>query len=285
MPDRNWLANGCYVRTRGNGSLNWAGIESATYKQYFNLNTRSAQTACRQYRPLYRLMNVKSLISRLITARRQPLRAGALRGVVVLWFILIAGITAAESDEGVVLVFGDSLSAAYRMNERDGWVALLQQRLHDKSSPWRVVNGSVSGETTAGGLARLPAMLDAQQPDIVILELGGNDGLRGLPVTHIRQNLERMIQMSQQAGAQVILAGIQIPPNYGPRYTDPFYAQYKQLADEYGLILIPFLLDGIAENAALMQDDGIHPTARAQPMIVEIVWPALQQLLSAADRP
>lgn len=206
----------------------------------------------------------------------------ALLGVVLL-IASSTGTASAGAEDNVLLVFGDSLSAAYRMNERDGWVALLQQRLHDETRPWQVINGSVSGETTAGGLSRLPAMLDAHDPDIVILELGGNDGLRGLPVPSIRQNLERMIQMSQQAGAQVILAGIQIPPNYGPRYTAPFYAQYEELADQYGLILIPFLLDGIAEHAALMQDDGIHPTAAAQPMIVDIVWPALLPLLKAPD--
>lgn len=213
----------------------------------------------------------------------------ALIGVAVLIAVSM-GTASADADDKVLLVFGDSLSAAYRMDERDGWVALLQQRLHDEARPWQVINGSVSGETTAGGLSRLPAMLNAHTPDIVVLELGGNDGLRGLPVPSIRQNLERMIQISQQAGAQVILAGIQIPPNYGPRYTGPFYAQYEELADQYGLVLIPFLLDGIAENAALMQDDGIHPTAAAQPMIVDIVWPALLPLLKAstiktADRP
>jgi acyl-CoA thioesterase-1 len=152
----------------------------------------------------------------------------------------------------------------------------MAEGLHD----WHVVNGSVSGETTAGGLARLPAMLASTSPDIVILELGGNDGLRGLPVPTIRENLVQMIELSQGAGARVLLSGIQIPPNYGPRYTGPFYAQYTELAQQYGLALIPFLLDGIAENAEFMQDDGIHPTAEAQPLIVEIVWPLLSQLMA-----
>lgn len=241
-------------------------------------------------------MTVKAQTSRLLAAGRQVRYFSALRGAVLGMFLLFAGFCAAasaESDDGVLLVFGDSLSAAYRMDERDGWVALLQQRLDAEAVALQVVNGSVSGETTAGGLARLPAMLDAHRPAIVMLELGGNDGLRGLPVTSIRQNLERMIQLSQQAGARVILAGIQIPPNYGPRYTAPFYAQYDELADEYGLMLIPFLLAGIAENPALMQDDGIHPTAEAQPMIVDIVWPVLlpvlppvrQESLKAKDQP
>lgn len=189
--------------------------------------------------------------------------------------------SASEQSSSVILVWGDSLSASYSMDEQQGWVALLQERLmaeglHD----WHVVNGSVSGETTAGGLARLPAMLASSSPDIVILELGGNDGLRGLPVPTIRENLVQMIELSQGAGARVLLSGIQIPPNYGPRYTGPFYAQYTELAQQYGLALIPFLLDGIAENAELMQDDGIHPTAEAQPLIVEIVWPLLSQLMA-----
>jgi len=189
--------------------------------------------------------------------------------------------SASEQSSSVILLWGDSLSASYRMDEQQGWVALLQEKLtaegrHD----WRVVNGSVSGETTAGGLARLPAMLASTSPDIVILELGGNDGLRGLPVPTIRENLAQMIELSQSVGAQVLLSGIQIPPNYGPRYTGPFYAQYTELAEQYGLALIPFLLDGIAENAELMQDDGIHPTAEAQPLIVEIVWPVLNQLMA-----
>lgn len=185
----------------------------------------------------------------------------------------------AESDKrDVILVFGDSLSAAYRMDEADGWVALLQERLKQEEFDYHVINGSVSGETTAGGLARLPAVLNSSKPDLVLLELGGNDGLRGLPVRTIRQNLRQMIELSQAAGARVLLIGIQIPPNYGPRYTEPFYAQYEELAGNYGLTLIPFLLEGIADNSALMQNDGIHPTAEAQPMIVDNVWPVLVEL-------
>jgi acyl-CoA thioesterase-1 len=197
--------------------------------------------------------------------------------------LMLSVTAAAENDKyGVVLVFGDSLSAAYRMPEERGWVALLQDRMKAEGLPYRIVNASVSGETTGGGLARLPAMLAANNPDIVVLELGGNDGLRGLPVPSIRNNLEQMIALSQAAGAQVLLAGIQIPPNYGPRYTEPFYSQYQELADQYGLALIPFLLEGIAEDSTLMQDDGIHPTAEAQSIILEIVWPSLLKLLSPA---
>jgi len=196
-------------------------------------------------------------------------------------FTVLATVSAAwaESEPGVVLVFGDSLSAAYRMDEEQGWVALLQQRVDTNGLHWQVQNASVSGETTSGGLARLPAVLDSTQPDIVILELGGNDGLRGLPVPTIRANLQQMIELSQQAGARVMLVGIQIPPNYGPRYTQPFYDQYQELADQYGTTFIPFLLDGIADQADLMQDDGIHPRAEAQGMIVDIVWPVLLPML------
>lgn len=198
----------------------------------------------------------------------------------VLMLLFTSSVSSSEGPASVILVWGDSLSASYRMEEQQGWVALLQDRLEAEGlSDWRVINGSVSGETTAGGLARLPAMLAGSNPDIVILELGGNDGLRGLPVPTIRENLAHMIELSQDAGASVLLSGIQIPPNYGPRYTGPFYAQYTELAEQYGLVLIPFLLDGIADNTELMQDDGIHPTAEAQPLIVDIVWPALLSLM------
>lgn len=221
-----------------------------------------------------------SVISLMIIAERinSTLAKGLLPG---LWLFALFCLTpvVAEEDGAVVLVFGDSLSAAYRMNEEQGWVALLQAQIDEQALPHRIVNGSVSGETTAGGLARLPAMLDAHNPDIVVLELGGNDGLRGLPVPSIQQNLERMIELARDSGAEVLLVGMQIPPNYGPRYTEPFHAQYQDLADTYQLTLIPFLLDGIAEDAALMQDDGVHPTAEAQPLIVDIVWPVLQSML------
>jgi len=216
--------------------------------------------------------------SRSVSLFANPL--GSLMWLVLMLLALATPPISAESTKpAVVLVFGDSLSAAYRMDEAEGWVALLQERLNEHGKNIRVVNGSVSGETTAGGLARLPALLRSSNPDVVILELGGNDGLRGLPVPAMRSNLREMILMSRDAGAQVLLAGIQIPPNYGPRYTVPFYAQYRELADEFDLPLIPFLLDGIAEDSRLMQDDGIHPTAEAQPMIVDIVWPVLLPML------
>jgi acyl-CoA thioesterase I len=188
------------------------------------------------------------------------------------------GVSTASSPS-TVLVFGDSLSAAYRMEESRGWVALLAERIGQAGLPYQVVNASVSGETTTGGLARLPAVLESHRPDIVILELGGNDGLRGIPVRSIRANLEQMLDLIEASGAVAVLAGIQIPPNYGPRYTEPFTQQFHQIAEERGLTLIPFLIDGIPQNPELMQDDGIHPTAEAQSIILQNVWPVLEAVL------
>lgn len=193
--------------------------------------------------------------------------------------LLIPGLTAAANSPLTLMVFGDSLSASYGMDEAEGWVALLADKLQAESWPVQVINGSVSGETTTGGLARLPAMLDAYQPDLVILELGGNDGLRGLPLALMQQNLADMIDIAEAQGAEVLLAGMQIPPNYGPRYTEPFFAQFQTLAKEKDLALVPFLIDGIPQQPELMQNDGIHPKAEAQWMIVENVWPVLEPLL------
>jgi acyl-CoA thioesterase-1 len=178
-----------------------------------------------------------------------------------------------------LMVYGDSLSAAYGIEESEGWVALLARKLDSEGYPYQVINGSVSGETTTGGLSRLPAMLDSYRPDLVILELGGNDGLRGLPLNAIRDNLIAMVELSRETGAEVLLAGIQIPPNYGPRYTEPFYRQYSDIAAELELPLVPFLIDGIPQQPELMQNDGIHPKAEAQGMILDNVWPMLAPLL------
>lgn len=188
---------------------------------------------------------------------------------------------AAENDKVTLMVFGDSLSAAYGIDEEAGWVNLLANKLTNENWPVSVVNGSVSGETTTGGLARLPAMLDSYEPDLVILELGGNDGLRGLPVAVMRDNLQAMIELIQARNAEVLLAGIQIPPNYGPRYTEPFFAQFAELASANDLALVPFLIDGIPQQPELMQRDGIHPKAEAQSMIVDNVWPVLAPLLQS----
>ncbi|MCH7815528.1 MAG: arylesterase [Proteobacteria bacterium] len=199
----------------------------------------------------------------------------------IVYFLFSMAVPAswAATEQATLMVFGDSLSAAYGIDEADGWVNLLASKLSANGRSYRVINGSVSGETTTGGLARLPAMLDSYTPDLVILELGGNDGLRGLPLEQIKQNLSKMIVLIQSTGAEVLLAGIQIPPNYGPRYTVPFFAQYAELAEEKDLALVPFLIDGIVQRPELMQNDGIHPKAEAQSMILENVWPLLVPML------
>jgi len=182
-----------------------------------------------------------------------------------------------------ILIFGDSLSAAYGIGEDEGWVTLLAERLMQENSKLQVINGSVSGETTTGGRARLPSLLQRYAPTYVLIELGGNDGLRGLPLALMRENLTEMITLSKASGATVLIAGMQIPPNYGPRYTEPFYAQYAELAKEFDLYLIPFLIDGIPQQPALMQADGIHPKAEAQSMILDNVWPVLREAMSATE--
>jgi acyl-CoA thioesterase-1 len=185
---------------------------------------------------------------------------------------------AAEAEQ-ILLVYGDSLSAAYGISEEDGWVNLLAQKLEQEFIPFDVVNGSVSGETTVGGLARLPSMLNSLKPDLVILELGANDGLRGLPLNLIKENLLTMIDMIQRSGAEVLLAGIQIPPNYGTRYTLPFFEQFIDIAKDRDLALVPFLIDRIPQQPELMQNDGLQPIAEAQFMILENVWLVLKPML------
>lgn len=175
-----------------------------------------------------------------------------------------------------LLVMGDSLSAAYGIEADRGWVSLLQARLDGKA---RVINASISGETSSGGASRFPGLLGQHAPDIVLLELGGNDGLRGLPPGQFEANMQRMIEASQAAGAEVLLLGIDIPPNYGRAYRDAFTGVYRRLEEDFDLPLVPFLLEGVALDANLMQDDGIHPTAAAQPMILDTVWSELAPLL------
>ncbi|EHA14078.1 arylesterase [Halomonas sp. HAL1] len=175
-----------------------------------------------------------------------------------------------------LLVMGDSLSAAYGIEREEGWVSLLAERLEGEVN---VINASISGETTSGGLQRFSDILGQQQPDIVLLELGGNDGLRGLAPNQMQANLAGMIEQSQEAGAQVLLLGIDIPPNYSQAYRDAFTGVFHSLAEEYDISLVPFLLEDIALNDALMQSDGIHPTADAQPIILDNVWPELEPLI------
>jgi len=198
----------------------------------------------------------------------------------LLFLLLTCFSLAARGDgEPVILVLGDSLSAAYGMEISESWPSLLQGRLDQHGYGYRVFNSSITGETTQGGLTRLPKLLEKHRPAIVIVELGGNDGLRGLPLEVTRSNLASLIGLSQAAGAEVLLAEMRIPPNYGRSYTEKFNGTYGELAASHGAVLLPFLLQDIALEPGLMQDDGIHPTARAQPLILDVVWSGLEPLL------
>jgi acyl-CoA thioesterase-1 len=190
--------------------------------------------------------------------------------------------TQAAAQPPVILVVGDSLSAEYGLKAGDGWVALLQKRLAGQNKPHRVVNASISGDTTAGGRSRLPAALRTHKPAIVILELGGNDALRGLPLASTRDNLLAMAKAAQEAGAKVVIAGMQVPPNYGAAYGKEFSALFEQVAKQAQARLVPFLLKGVADRADAMdwfQPDRIHPLAKAHPLMLDNVWAALKPLL------
>jgi acyl-CoA thioesterase-1 len=198
----------------------------------------------------------------------------------LILLILFAANVPARAETPVILVFGDSISAGFGLTHvEQGWVALLQTRLKHEDYGYQVVNASVSGETTAGGLARLPRALNLHQPRIVILELGGNDGLRALPIEQMRANLTRMAELAAAAGAKVLLLGMRIPPNYGPEYTEQFHACYTDLARDKKLSFVPFLLSDVAQFPNLMQADGIHPNELGQPKLLASVWPSLQALL------
>jgi acyl-CoA thioesterase-1 len=178
-----------------------------------------------------------------------------------------------------ILIVGDSLSAGYGMPVGATWVALLQRRLAQEGYGYRVVNASISGETTGGARGRLPRALELHQPAVVVLELGGNDGLRGLPLQQVRDNFEFMIEKAQAAGAKVVLVGMRMPPNYGAAYADQFHALYRELARKHRVPLVDFFLDGVALDDSLMQADGIHPNAQAQPKLLNNVWPTLREAL------
>ena len=187
-----------------------------------------------------------------------------------------------EGGHGVrpVLVLGDSLSAEHNIPAGSGWVSLLERRIAREVAPApKVVNASISGETTAGALVRLPALLAKHRPSVLVIELGGNDALRGLAPAQLRGNLERMLALASASGAKVVLLGMDVPPNYGPAYRERLRRTYAELATAHGAALVPFLLEGVALQPGMMQGDGLHPTAAAQPRLLDNVWPALRPLL------
>ncbi len=180
---------------------------------------------------------------------------------------------------GTVLVWGDSLSAGYGLRPQQSWPSLLGERINAARLAHKVVNASISGETTAGGLARLPAALEAHKPSVIVIELGANDGLRGLPVKAMAANLQAMVDASRKAGAQVLLVGMRMPPNYGPDYTASFEATFRDLAKTRRVRLVPFMMEGFADQRHYFQADGIHPVAEAQPLILDTIWRELKPLL------
>ena len=199
-----------------------------------------------------------------------------------VWF-LSAGLAlmcmAQNAAAGTVLIVGDSISAGFGLDTRKGWVALLEQRLKQEGFDDKVVNASISGDTSAGGLARLPAALATHKPDVVVIELGGNDGLRGQPPAQLQQNLASMIQQSRDSGAKVLLLGMQIPPNYGKRYVEACAKVFGDVAQKEKVPFVPFFLEGVGGHPELMQADGLHPAVAAQDKLLENVWPTLKPLL------
>lgn len=184
-----------------------------------------------------------------------------------------------HAESPTILIFGDSLSAGYGIDIDQSWSALLQVRLEQQGYEYHVANASISGETTEGGASRIAAALEDFSPEVVVIELGGNDGLRGLPTDRMQKNLETMIKASRKRGAAVVLLGMRIPPNYGPRYTRAFEQVFRDLADEFDLSLIDFFMKGIALDDELMQSDGIHPNAKGQPLLLDNAWPAITAVL------
>lgn len=220
-------------------------------------------------------VNIREVQDHLLSGKWQ------LKLSLLILLIVTAPLSQADESE-VILIFGDSLSAAYGFERSKAWPALLEDYLDEQGLPYRVVNASRSGETTAGGLRRLPDTLEKYAPVITLVQLGGNDGLRGHSPQRVRSNLGEMIELAKAAGSRVMLLGIRIPPNYGPAYTESFAQIYPALAEEYDTALVPFLLKGTWDKEGMMQDDGIHPTAEAQPRILELVWQELEQMLPPA---
>ncbi|BBB31423.1 arylesterase [Neptunomonas japonica] len=197
----------------------------------------------------------------------------------IRYLLLLSVIVSSSVSARTLLVLGDSLSAAYGIRPEQGWVALLETRLQQGYTDIDVVNASISGETTQGGITRLPALIERHQPDWIVLELAANDGLRGMPLALIQRNITQLIELSEQASATPLLVGIRLPPNYGVSYTERFYSLFETLADEYEVSRVPFLLEGVALQQSLMQADGLHPNAKAQAVLLDNVWPYLQPLL------
>lgn len=193
--------------------------------------------------------------------------------------LMLAASASAYSAPKTVLVLGDSLSAEYGLARGSGWVALLEQKLKTEKIDAKVVNASISGETTSGGRTRLPGLLSQYHPDVVVIELGANDGLRGLPVSAAEDNLRSMIWQAQQNKAKVLLIGMRMPPNYGRAYTERFYGMYKELSTQLKTPLVPFMLEGVAQDASMFQGDRMHPLAAAHPVILNNIWPKLSELI------
>ncbi len=199
-----------------------------------------------------------------------------MKKIVLLWLCCWLSPVFAASQN--FLILGDSLSAGYNLSKSQSWPELWQQQLTAEKSDWQIVNASISGETTQGALARLPALLKNHKPKAILIELGANDGLRGYPIKTIEQNLAKIITLSKASGSKVVLMQIRIPPNYGPKYTEQFIAVYPKLAEQHQSILWPFFMEKVAVDPSLMQPDGLHPTAKAQSMIRDLVSPVLKQL-------
>lgn len=197
----------------------------------------------------------------------------------IILFLVFLIIVAPARAEPTILIVGDSLSAGYGIDTMQGWVSLLQHRLRKKGYRYILINASVSGDTSAGALARLPLTLQRTRPDIVILEIGGNDGLQGLPLAEMKNNLSRMIELGKKQGAAVLLLGVRLPPNYGPVYTNGFHDAFTQVARKNQILLVPRFLLGVAGNRKFMQQDGIHPLAEGQQKMLDNVWPRLEIIL------
>jgi len=197
----------------------------------------------------------------------------------LLFAVIVSFMSMPAIAKPVIVVLGDSISAGYGIEVDEGWVALVQKKLIENNSKYNIINASISGDTSAGGLARINPILTVQNPEIVLLQLGANDGLRGLSPVEMKKNLAEIVHRAQKAGAKVLLLGMKIPPNYGKRYVDMFYNVYPQLAKELNIPLVPFLLEDVALNKDLMQADGLHPNANAQPILAEKIEPYLFPLL------